>query len=96
MLLLLLLLLLLLKSLALPYAFYQAGILCGTLLLLISAWATSTSIGLLVEACAKYKLSSYEKIVERGLGYKSRRIVEISILIFCCGTGTFLHHFKIL
>jgi len=73
--------------LALPFAFYQAGLICGTILLLASAWATSTSIGLLVESCDKYKLSTYERIVERGLGYKFRSIVEVSILIFCCGTA---------
>lgn len=72
---------------ALPFAFYQAGLICGTLLLLASACATSTSIGLLVESCDRYKLSTYERIVERGLGYKFRIVVEISILIFCCGTA---------
>jgi len=73
--------------LALPFAFYQAGLICGTILLLASAWATSTSIGLLVESCDRYKLSTYERIVERGLGYKFRIVVEVSILIFCCGTA---------
>ncbi|VEU40432.1 unnamed protein product [Pseudo-nitzschia multistriata] len=73
--------------LALPFAFYQAGIICGVLLLLISALATSSSIGLLVEACDRYNLSTYEKIVEKGLGRNARKLVEISILVFCCGTA---------
>jgi amino acid permease len=74
-------------SLALPFALYQAGLVCGMFLLLISAWATSTSIGLLVEACDKNRLSTYEKIVEQVLGRRARNVVEISILVFCCGTA---------
>jgi amino acid permease len=74
--------------LALPFAFYQSGLVCGVLLLLVSAWATSTSISLLVKACDVYRLPTYEKIVERVLGRRVRNVVEISILIFCCGTGT--------
>ena len=62
----------------------------GSLLLVISAWATSTSIGLLVQACDKYRLPTYEKIVERVLGRRARNVVEVSILIFCCGTGAFV------
>jgi amino acid permease len=76
--------------LALPFAFYQAGFVFGSLLLIISAWATSTSINLLVQACDRYRLPTYEKIVERVLGRRARNVVEISILIFCCGTGAFL------
>lgn len=73
--------------LALPYAFYQSGIICGLLLLLISAWATSSSIELLVETYDRLKVSTYEKAVEKVLGVKCRKIVEVSILIFCCGTA---------
>jgi amino acid permease len=76
--------------LALPFAFYQAGFVFGTLFLLISAWATSTSIGFLVKACDEYRLSTYEKIVERVLGSRARTIVEMSILFFCVGTGVFV------
>ena len=74
-------------SLALPYAFHQAGIICGILLLLLSAWATFSSIELLAEIFDTYKLSTYEKAVERGLGRRFRAVVEISILVFCCGTA---------
>ena len=73
--------------LALPYAFHQAGIICGILLLLLSAWATYSSIELLAEIFDTYKLSTYEKAVERGLGRRFRSVVEISILVFCCGTA---------
>lgn len=73
--------------LALPFAFYQAGIICGILLLLISALATSSSIKLLVESYDSYGLSTYEKTVEKGLGRRFRNVVEVSILIFCCGTA---------
>jgi hypothetical protein len=73
--------------LALPFAYYQAGFVFGTVLLLVSAWATSASIGLLVKACDEYRLPTYEKIVERVLGRRARNIVEMSILIFCIGTG---------
>jgi len=73
--------------LALPYAFYQAGLVGGVLLLLLSAWATSKSIALLVQACDMHRLPTYEKIVEKVLGRRMRNVVEISILIFCCGTA---------
>ena len=73
--------------LALPYAFHQAGIICGLLLLLLSAWATYSSIDLLAETFDKYNLSTYEKAVEKGLGRRFRSVVEISILVFCCGTA---------
>lgn len=73
--------------LALPFAFYRAGFVFGTLLLLISAWATSSSIKLLVKACDEYRLPTYEKIVERVLGRQARNIVEVSILVFCLGTA---------
>lgn len=73
--------------LALPFAFYQSGIVCGILLLLISSWATSSSIGLLAETYDAYNLSTYEKAVEKGLGRRFRKVVEISILVFCCGTA---------
>ena len=57
------------------------------LLLLLSAWATSLSIGLLAEAFDSCSLSTYEKLVEKNLGRRFRSVVEVSILIFCCGTA---------
>lgn len=57
------------------------------MLLLLSAWATFSSIELLAEIFDSYKLSSYEKAVEMGLGRRFRTMVEISILLFCCGTA---------
>ena len=41
--------------LALPFALYQAGLIWGGILLISSAWATTASINLLVEACDRYK-----------------------------------------
>jgi amino acid permease len=73
--------------LALPYALYQAGVICGGILLLSSAWATSASIRMLVDACDKFKISTYEQVVEHVLGRRARKIVEISILVFCLGTA---------
>jgi len=73
--------------LALPFAFYQAGIICGILLVLVSAWATFSSIELLAETYDRYNVSTYESAVEKGLGRRFRNVVEISILIFCCGTA---------
>ncbi len=73
---------------ALPYAFHQAGIICGLLLLLLSAWATFSSIQLLAETYQTHRLfPTYEKAVEKGLGKSFRKVVEISILLFCCGTA---------
>ena len=57
------------------------------MLLLISAWATSSSIELLVETYDRLQVSTYEKAVEKVLGVRCRKLVEVSILIFCCGTA---------
>lgn len=73
--------------LALPFAMYQSGLLCGFLLLLSSGWATAASINLIVQACDYYGLATYESVVEKALGSRWRQIVEISILIFCGGTA---------
>lgn len=73
--------------LALPFALYQAGLFFGGLLLLSSAWATASSINLLVLATDQFQLSTYEKVVEKVLGRRARQAVEISILIFCGGTA---------
>jgi len=42
--------------LSLPFAFYQAGIIVGVILLLLSALATALSVQLLVKACEFYQL----------------------------------------
>ena len=73
--------------LALPFAMYEAGLVFGLLLLIISAWATAASIDLIVQACHHYKLGTYESVVEKSLGSKWRQTVEISILLFCGGTA---------
>jgi amino acid permease len=73
--------------LALPFALYQAGLVCGFILLLASAWATSASIQLLVKASDRFQLNTYEKTVQHVLGKQARQVVEISILIFCGGTA---------
>jgi amino acid permease len=73
--------------LALPYALYQAGLIFGGIFLVSSAWATAASIHLLVQACEKYQLNTYEQVVERVLGRRMRQAVEISILLFCGGTA---------
>jgi amino acid permease len=57
------------------------------LLLLVSAVATYSSIDLLAETYDTYRLTTYEKAVERGLGRRFRVVVEVSILVFCCGTA---------
>jgi amino acid permease len=71
--------------LALPFALEQAGLICGLLLLLGSAWATTVSIELLVVACDLYSLSTYEQVVQHVLGPRARQVVEGSILVFCIG-----------
>eukprot|EP00934_Nitzschia_sp_Nitz4_P002047 Nitzschia sp. Nitz4//scaffold7_size249615//223583//225280//NITZ4_001212-RA/size249615-processed-gene-0.162-mRNA-1//1//CDS//3329558547//2047//frame0 len=73
--------------LALPFAMYQAGLVCGILLMLASAWGTAASIDLLVVACDSFRMSTYESVVQAALGRKWRQIVEVSILIFCVGTA---------
>ena len=73
--------------LALPFAMYEAGLVFGVLLLIVSAWATASSIDLIIQACYHYKLGTYESVVEKALGSKWRQTVEISILLFCGGTA---------
>ena len=75
------------SSLALPYAFYEAGFLCGLVLLIGSLWATIVSIGILIDTCQYYNVSTYEQLVERSLGTQWRTLVEVSIVVFCGGTG---------
>jgi len=71
--------------LSLPYAFQQAGLVAGTVLLLGSGVATAVSIRLLTDACEFYKCPSYEGLVEMHFGKKARTVVEVSILVFCIG-----------
>jgi amino acid permease len=71
--------------LALPYAFYQAGIVLGLSLLLTSAVATAVSIKLLVQASEHYQLFTYELLVEALFGKHWRVCVEVSIVVFCGG-----------
>ena len=73
--------------LALPFALYQAGLVCGSILLCVSAWATASSIQYLVHASDRCELNTYEKVVQHVLGRKSRQVVEVCILIFCGGTA---------
>ena len=40
-----------------------------------------------MEAYDSYRIPTYEKVVEKALGRRFRKVVEVSILIFCCGTA---------
>ena len=73
--------------LSLPFAFEQAGLVCGTTLLLGSAWATSASINLLVVACDKYGIATYERVVNHLLGKAAKQVVDTCILLFCVGVA---------
>jgi len=49
--------------LSLPYAFRKSGLVAGLALLLASALATRASIDILVRACQRYQVFSYERLV---------------------------------
>lgn len=73
--------------LALPLALYQAGFVCGLLLLSATACITIYSIDLLVNSCDYYQLYSYEGLASRVLGRRARSSVEVCMLVFCGGTA---------
>ena len=73
--------------LSLPFALEQAGLVCGIVLLLASAWATSASIRLLVVACDKFHIATYERVVQHVLGKTAKQVVETCILLFCVGVA---------
>jgi amino acid permease len=71
--------------LALPYAFYQAGLVMGLLLLFLSAIATLYSIHLMALACHRYRMYTYETLVQVLFGTKCRQVVQVCIFCFCIG-----------
>ena len=71
--------------LAIPYGMYLSGLVFGGILLLVSGIATIFSIDLLIEATQKYRCRSYEDLVERALGKRSRLLTELSIVVSCIG-----------
>ena len=71
--------------LALPYGIYQSGLVAGAALMLFAALSTTLSIDLLVEATRKFNSTTYEDLVQQGLGKSMRKITEFSILLFCEG-----------
>eukprot|EP00164_Ancoracysta_twista_P003027 GFYU01004038.1.p1 GENE.GFYU01004038.1~~GFYU01004038.1.p1 ORF type:complete len:529 (+),score=110.10 GFYU01004038.1:289-1875(+) len=73
-------------ALSLPIAFSQAGIITGTLLLMLGAVATIYSIHLLLHAAKVANLYSYEDLAVKYFGKKFAIVVEVSILLFCFGT----------
>ena len=71
--------------LSLPFSMQQAGYIGGMGLLLMSAWSTRVSIDILTHAADFYQIYTYEGVVEKCLGRRTRRVVEWSILLFCVG-----------
>ena len=74
--------------LSVPFGFYQAGLVGGSVLLLLSAVSVLISIDLLVKATVHYKCNTYEDLVQAALGKSARIMTEASILIFCLGCST--------
>ena len=74
--------------LSLPFGFYQAGLVGGCVLLLLSAVSVLISIDLLVKATIHYKCKTYEDLIQTALGKSARIVTEASILIFCLGCST--------
>jgi len=79
---------------SLPFAFYHAGVLVGSLLLLATAVCTNYSIGLLAKACHVYDKYTYEELLTASLNTRQsryclshlqQRIVQISMIVFCGG-----------
>jgi Transmembrane amino acid transporter protein len=78
--------------LALPYAIYQMGILAGGTLLIVAGLATYASIAILSQCLSYYNAkhphegwTTYEALTEGVLKQHYRQLVEVSLLIFCCG-----------
>lgn len=71
--------------LALPYAMQQAGLIVGTILLLLSAGATIASIEILIQAINYYHCTTYETLAQHVIGSWCRSMVECAVLIFCGG-----------
>jgi amino acid permease len=71
--------------LSIPYSLYQSGIVVGLALMFFSAAATILSIDMIVDAARKFSAATYEELVDKALGTRSRRIAELSILLFCEG-----------
>jgi amino acid permease len=74
--------------LSLPFGFHQAGLVGGSILLVLSAATVSISIDVLVKATIHYKCKTYEDLVETALGTPARMLTEMCILIFCLGCST--------
>lgn len=74
-------------ALSVPYAFKSMGIGLGLFLIIICACATSFSIQLLQLTRTRTGLSSYEQVTARLYGSNAAAGVEMSIAVFCFGSG---------
>eukprot|EP00301_Raphidiophrys_heterophryoidea_P024199 c7771_g1_i2.p1 GENE.c7771_g1_i2~~c7771_g1_i2.p1 ORF type:complete len:502 (+),score=127.63 c7771_g1_i2:41-1507(+) len=74
-------------ALSLPYAFAQAGVAIGLLLLVLGAVATIYSIQLLIHARVCTNLKSYGELTSALFGNTMGVVMEVNIIIFCFGVA---------
>jgi len=78
-------------TLAIPYAFFNAGIVITLVLLLFQAWLSISSIKQIVSCLNATEKHSFEEITCMLFGRKMTVLFELSILTFCFGTAVSYH-----
>jgi solute carrier family 38 (sodium-coupled neutral amino acid transporter), member 10 len=75
--------------LAMPYCFSQCGVILGTLVLIFSAYITSYSCKILLEASDIKSIRTLEYLAFRTIGPNGKLFVEISIIFLLFGIKFF-------
>jgi amino acid permease len=78
-------------TLAIPYAFYNSGILVALILLLFLAWLSVSSIKEIISSLNATEKHSFEEVTCMLFGRKWTILFEICILTFCFGTAVGYH-----
>jgi amino acid permease len=71
--------------LSLPFAFYLAGWVVGSIMLVLSALATTFSIQILARASEIRHSQAYETLVEQHLSPRASALTRLCIVVFCFG-----------
>lgn len=71
--------------LSLPFAFYLTGWVVGSIMLVLSALATTYSIQILARASEIRHSQAYETLVEQHLSPRASALTRLCIVVFCFG-----------
>jgi amino acid permease len=71
--------------LSLPFAFYLTGWIVGSVMLVLSALATTFSIQILARASEIRHSQAYETLVEQHLSPRASALTRLCIVVFCFG-----------